>query len=641
MVLVLWHMCMVMSRILALSFFSYVHGALVFVVVGMHWAAMFFMLVVSRIACSGQKRAHSSEPPKRWFTELPFETVISFGYIFVFFTMKHNRICTSVDALHLVIFYLLTWLQNIAMVMLFFVQKQDLWYALGSLPLVIGLPLMGLLSFLVYHTVLNPTKMHLGRCADVCCYGQAAGRRSIDMAVPTQYRRDLVTSESVYNSVLHRCVDSHHHTICSTSPEVGSLLPEALATMSHPPGLSSPLFGPQSTLPTTVSELSSPDLNPEVTVSIRCNNSPTESSTQLPCSTGKGSEEESKLAPTINVCGLSTDNSVASSKTALSHAKKMESELCEHGCGPAAIGASSTATDLSLCLATASERHSFHSIPVPSQFRLLEDSKLMCNKNHTYGGYGKANHHHTQIGAGLAGSKMDHEKVQEYQTTGKSHNIKSNTSNSPNEAIGNKVAYSPRRTRTAARNIGNWRNTIALSHFSGSQRNYTTDPQGAHNFKSSRKDITVTPPALPRVERSLAIPKGMAIHKGLTMITKPVLLNAPTSCKAMTIPRTYFGLQATTPSAHHTIVSQQHVIATPLPLVANHRGYQQPLSPYSHDLIPSTRTATVSRPSSFGYSVHEDNDYDVDMPLWLGEPPSTRRCHVFKIPPQNASVSEV
>ena len=265
MVLTLWHVCVLVSRVLAFSLFSYVYGALVFIVVGVHWSVMFGMLVVSRTLYYCRQTA-SSQPKIRWFAELPFESIASFGYVFVFFNAMHfcayphlERTC--VYTLHLVVFLLLTWLENITMVILFFVQKQAVWYALGSLPLVIGFPVMGLLLLLVHNIVLDPAKTAQWNCRGMCCCGQSSCSNYSDTSEAGQHPVVVASPKVPYNL---SAVPNGSAPSCADHSQQLCHLPEA-SSSTHPIDHSSTISGPHSTLPTTTSELSLQNISPTPT----------------------------------------------------------------------------------------------------------------------------------------------------------------------------------------------------------------------------------------------------------------------------------------------------------------------------------------------------------------------------------------
>lgn len=670
MVLASWHICMVVARVLAFALFSCTYGAMVFVVVAAHWSVMFSMLVVSRMVCYPKQPA-STQPKKRWFSELPFESMASFGYVFVFFRLKHNCMCLRVGVVHLVVFHLLTWLENIAMVTLFFVQKQDLWYSLGSLPLVIGLPVMGVLLFLIYHTVLNPAKRW--HCVGLSCCGWSSCSNSIDVLAPTQ--QGVVSSDSVdtldigpSSSVLPHTLASHPSPrTYSTSPEVGSLLPEAIGTTQHPPGPSSSVSGPQSTLPTSMSELSSHDTSPEMMCSTRLSVSPIEAAGPSDRTVRPSEEKDIADEPAPNA-----DEPAPNAR--------LVCELAPRSV-PDYIISSHQPLHSNPCQVQGTQSVSR---PLPTQLRLSQDDVctadasrtpvartpvlIMCNKMdsevipqqqapvqlkqiHTTLPQDLVRSAHRSCGNAQIGPRS----VQKAPNCTHGAQLQSDAcftgyavtsilqSNANNGTFGSR--HTPQtRSVSLPRNAGGWRNS-AVSHqlphtasphitSSHTTSSHITSFHGTDPHFADKKEFKTTPHTPTTVKMQVPC-KSQTTHKGVVVFA--VTTPKTNSSKSLTMSRTPFVFPTPNSSPYHILPSQRHV-----PPIS--RGSSSPLQRH-HGLVPPPRTAQVPRPSSLGQSLLGD---DVDMPLWIEKPhpcnpvpPVNHTYRVLRIPPQNASTSEV
>lgn len=669
-VLALWHICMVASRVLAFALFSCTYGAMVFVVVAAHWIVMFCMLAVSRMVCDPGQPARTvhhpgqpvrtvccpgqpartvscpgqpgfTQPKKRWLSELPFESMASFGYIFVFFRLKQNCLCSRMGVVHLVLFHSLTWLENIAMVIMFFLQKRDLWYSLGTLPLVIGLPAMGVLLFLIYHTVLNPTKRWQH------CVGISSCGRSSCSTVPAQSAEVVISVNTLRpsSSVSHHLATSHLPRTYSIYPEVGSL-----TIAQHPPAApSSSVSGPQSTLPTSMSELSSHNTSLEVTGSAR--HSPMEASDGLPDQAT--SEEEQPNARLV--CEPIPSSTIpsnphirqtvpcATTTGKLSFREDAFPCIQRESKIPALVPRPDTEIAPNPCPV---------SIPcqVPSPCRvqgnvsrpllqLFQDESTQCKnpvptkpvaRIPTLGNnevipqqeaslqlkqsreIGTVNHSHitalqqipvrsAQSTSGRGPKRSGHEapntstSVQRCLSPGDGHVIPS--------TLHSKTSNRPR-TKSASLPQNASHGKVKRTHM---------------YFSYGTKEQELTPHVPATTPKSQTTPKGLVVPNGFAVLKT----KAQNPSRSLSITQTPFDFPMPTSSPYH-------------------KGSSSPY--HHHGLVTPTRIAWVPRPRSLGHSLLCDDD--VDMPLWLEEPSHTSSVPpathtVFRIPPQNASTSEV
>ena len=150
-----WHMCIIISRILALAFFTVAFHAFVFIPFAIHWITwsivVFFM---STDFCSDL----TVEPhKKRRYLELPFDTVIGYMLLFFYFNAKKGRTwCTVVP------YHVFTFIETVVLSVTFYAEKPNKWYSLLILCLSILLFLIGATLILIYYLMLHPkTKQYL------------------------------------------------------------------------------------------------------------------------------------------------------------------------------------------------------------------------------------------------------------------------------------------------------------------------------------------------------------------------------------------------------------------------------------------------------------------------------------------------
>jgi hypothetical protein len=146
-----FYLCIVVSRIAALTLFAHASGYFVILFLGVHW-------VLSVFGVLNQKSQfcldYAVRPRReRWWLEVPFSLYAACLYQFIFFSVKEGKTRYTIS-----VYLVVTFIENVLMVVLFFTEYSSLWYAPAAVAMVIGLFLLGTLLLLVYYVVLHPDR---------------------------------------------------------------------------------------------------------------------------------------------------------------------------------------------------------------------------------------------------------------------------------------------------------------------------------------------------------------------------------------------------------------------------------------------------------------------------------------------------
>ncbi|XP_015904387.1 XK-related protein 6 [Parasteatoda tepidariorum] len=144
------HCCVIGSRVIALAVFATAYGHWIVVFVAGHWALMTIWLIFLRTnscaTASGQPRP---------IEELFFNVVIGVIYVFCFVNVKDEPTRWKYT-----IFYIIIWIENVALVILWFLKADhDLWYRIPLLASVVLSLAIGLALLAVYYQFLHPNKL--------------------------------------------------------------------------------------------------------------------------------------------------------------------------------------------------------------------------------------------------------------------------------------------------------------------------------------------------------------------------------------------------------------------------------------------------------------------------------------------------
>ena len=200
---IIWHVCMVSSRVLAFVLFGYIFGYYVVAVIGGHWLFMVFVLLLERTTfCADIERQNNGELKftRRLCLEIPFDVLAAAVYVFVYFNPKRGR--TRVWA---GIYHVITLAENTVMGALFyvFVQNSDefdlpFYVYLPGMVLVVSLYPVGLIFMFAYYLLYHPKRT--GKCYWIgiprkccaCCSGEDQSEEVDVVGTKYQHRNSRV-----------------------------------------------------------------------------------------------------------------------------------------------------------------------------------------------------------------------------------------------------------------------------------------------------------------------------------------------------------------------------------------------------------------------------------------------------------------
>ena len=181
-----WYVCIIVSRILALTLFTHAFGYFVLLFVFAHWLLSVFGILNQK----GQFCVDYAQQPRkqRWWLEVPFSLYAACLYNFVYFSLHEGKTRYAVS-----VYLVVTLIENALMVVLFFTEFHSLWYAPASVAVVVGLFLLGVVLLTVYYLVLHPDRTRdwywIGvpkKCCDFpACKGKSYRPHHIEISQPT------------------------------------------------------------------------------------------------------------------------------------------------------------------------------------------------------------------------------------------------------------------------------------------------------------------------------------------------------------------------------------------------------------------------------------------------------------------------
>lgn len=156
---ILWYVCVLTSRILAMVLFAYAHQYYIFPFIGGHWILMFVFLLAQRTTfCADVIRENPTEVriKRRWYLEIPFLFVAATMYIFTYFNFRRGN-----TRFWMLFFHLLMYAEIATMSALFYITYmtgQYYVFSLTALTLSLGLYPVGILFMLTYYLFFHPEK---------------------------------------------------------------------------------------------------------------------------------------------------------------------------------------------------------------------------------------------------------------------------------------------------------------------------------------------------------------------------------------------------------------------------------------------------------------------------------------------------
>ncbi|XP_041484934.1 XK-related protein 4-like [Lytechinus variegatus] len=166
--LIVWRLFTITSRVLAMALFGSIYEWWVFVLAAAHWAVMTAWLIWQDTSF------HESK-----YDEIPFDAVIGIVHIFCFFNMKEGP--TRYRA---IIFYVIVFIENTVMFGFWYAEtdSQEERYGLPALVFVWGGFFVGIFFMLLYYYCFHPEKIHICLCKGTSAYVPNAQRGEVSDA---------------------------------------------------------------------------------------------------------------------------------------------------------------------------------------------------------------------------------------------------------------------------------------------------------------------------------------------------------------------------------------------------------------------------------------------------------------------------
>ena len=239
---VLWYLCMLASRLIALALFAYLYHYYVFVLIGAHCITMLVLLLAQRTTfCADLERLPDGELKftQRWLLEIPFDIIASVMYVFIHFNLKRGP--TKIWA---GIYHLLVLAENTTMAALIYVScSRDgvtslLFFPVITLALVIGLYVAGIFFMLCYYILYHPKRTD-------CCFWVGLPKKCcpccLSESAKEEWGRGTNLRSQVGNGVVfisEPTLVSHNGFVPRNLMPVGPRASEAAAEMASTDGVS-------------------------------------------------------------------------------------------------------------------------------------------------------------------------------------------------------------------------------------------------------------------------------------------------------------------------------------------------------------------------------------------------------------------
>ena len=153
---IFWHLFMIASRSFAFALFATIYGRYVFVIVGLHYAAMVYWMYYQHANVFIRSYGDYFDPRRHICGNYGVEFIVAAFNTFFHFKLKEGK---GVETL--IPFYTLTFVENTLMILLWFFARDPtvgIWYRYPALVSVFGLFIAGLVILLCYYYFFQPSK---------------------------------------------------------------------------------------------------------------------------------------------------------------------------------------------------------------------------------------------------------------------------------------------------------------------------------------------------------------------------------------------------------------------------------------------------------------------------------------------------
>ena len=148
---IIWHLCLVAGRVLALTLFAVAYGQYISLVVTVHWIFATVWTFCERTSFCGDMTI--TPPKKRWCLEIPFVFVVSFVFVFLFFNVRDGSTISRV-----VIYHVLTSMETLILASLFYINKPNFYLSPWAFAFTVGSYIMGVAFMFLYYAAWHPSR---------------------------------------------------------------------------------------------------------------------------------------------------------------------------------------------------------------------------------------------------------------------------------------------------------------------------------------------------------------------------------------------------------------------------------------------------------------------------------------------------
>lgn len=173
--IIVWHFLMIVSRALSFALFATLFGGFVFLIIGVHYAAMVYWMfwqqahVFKRDETDFSEEERTCQAGRKWFSwrlfTIPCKQLCNnYGIEFIvaaFNVFFHFKIRDGGSRYTLIPFYLLAFIENSIMIFLWYFVRdssQCTWYAIPAIVTVFGTFFVGLTLMILYYQFCVPSQ---------------------------------------------------------------------------------------------------------------------------------------------------------------------------------------------------------------------------------------------------------------------------------------------------------------------------------------------------------------------------------------------------------------------------------------------------------------------------------------------------
>ena len=147
----IWHVCMIIGRIMALSLFAVAFGPYITIIIGIHWIATITWTFFEKTNFCGDVTV--TPPKKRFHLEIPFVLVISFVYLFLFFNIRDGSTMSRI-----VVFHALTSVETLVLAALFYAVLPGYPLSPWLFGFTVGFYIIGVAFMSLYYAGWHPSR---------------------------------------------------------------------------------------------------------------------------------------------------------------------------------------------------------------------------------------------------------------------------------------------------------------------------------------------------------------------------------------------------------------------------------------------------------------------------------------------------